>query len=526
MKKLIYIFTISIIILFLHGCSEDFLDTEPQGEWLEENYFINDEQVQLGLNAAYAHLRIQFLSDESIGSGDYCSQMILSNLRSDDSNVGGQRLGDGASMEEIGHFSLTTTNLPVYYRWFACYSGINRCNLIVNNPEYESDLLPILQAEAKYLRAYFYFQLVQFYGEVPLILTSLSQDEYGQERKSVEVVFDQIVEDLETAIELLPEKSQRSANEVNKATKGAAKTLLGKVYLTMASPYHNLGTEYYQEAANVLQEVIESGEYELEEDYDMIWNITHEHGIESIFEIDYSDVSQVEGWWNGIHASGSVDIQFQGPRVDNGGDTLSFGYGFNLPTQSLIAAYTNAGDSVRAYGTLLTEEFINSVGGSVSDYPPTFAGAYDKKHASWTYLFASPSDRWRWGTNERIYRYADVLLMAAEALNRKSSPDDATAREYVNQVRARAMLDPISSTGIELFEAIKLERRLELAMEGHRFFDLVRWGIAAETINSWRVNDGIDDIVREFKEDRDELFPIPYYDIVNSGFTLTQNNGY
>ncbi|MBN1598723.1 MAG: RagB/SusD family nutrient uptake outer membrane protein [Bacteroidales bacterium] len=524
MKNLTYILFI-LMIIFLGGCSEDFLDTNPQGEWLEENYFINDEQVELGLNAAYAHLRIQFLSDESVGSGDYCSQMLLSNLRSDGSNVGGQRLGDGASMEEIGHFTLTTTNLPVYYRWFACYSGINRCNLVINNPDYESDLLPVLQAEAKYLRAYFYFQLVQFYGDVPLILTSLSQDEYGQARRSVEDVFNQIITDLETAVDILPEKSERVANEINRATKGAAKTLLGKVYLTMASPYYNLGTEYYSEAAVILQEVIQSEEYDLEEDYDMIWNRNYEHGTESIFEIDYSAVSQVEGWWNGIHASGSIDIQFQGPRLDaGGGDTLSAGWGFNLPSQDLQDAYAGAGDSLRAHGTLLTEEFINSVGGSVTDYPPTFAGAYDKKHTTWSYMFTG--NRWRWETNERIYRFADVLLMAAEALNRKNGPDDATAREYVNRVRARAMLDPVTESGDALFEIIKLERRLELAMEGHRFFDLVRWGIAAETINQWRINDGIGDIVREFKENRDELFPIPYYDIVNSGFTLIQNQGY
>ena len=526
MKASIYILTSLLLISNLIGCSENWLNTKPQGEFLEDNYYSNDDQVLRGLSAAYAQLRVQLLWNENI-SQEYCSYMLLANLRADDSNVGGQQLGDRPSLEEVGNYTLTSSCIPVYYRWFSCYNGINRCNLVINNPKYSSEMLPSYQAEAKFLRAFYYFQLVNFFGEVPLILGELSPENYYQKRVPVKDVFLQIEQDLLAAIEILPLKSERVPIERNRASKGAAQTLLGKVYLTMASPFYNLGNDYYQKAADVLKEVITSNEYQLENNYDDIWKIDHEHGVESIFEIDYSSaVNPQTAWYNGLEASGSIDIQQQGPRLNGISDTLSYGWGFNLPSKSLIKAYEDAGDSVRKFGTCLFESFINKSGATVTDYPPTYAGAYDKKHTTWLYLLDRQNSIWGWGTNERIYRYADVLLMEAEALNKKNNPDDVSALIYINQVRSRASLDPLNSSGDILFEEIKKERRLELAMEGHRLFDLIRWGIAAESMNKHRQDDGITDIKREFKKGIHELFPIPQIEIVNSNFVLTQNNGY
>lgn len=526
MKGIIYLLLGFLVLIDFSGCSKDWLNTTPQGEFLEENFFSNDDQVLQGLSAAYAQLRVQLLDDENIGQ-EYCSYMLLANLRADDSNVGGQRLGDRPSLEEVGEYTLTSSCIPVYYRWYSCYCGINRCNLVINNSKYTSENLPVYQAEAKYLRAFYYFQLVNFYGDVPLILDELSPSEYDQERMPVKKVFAQIEKDLTEAILILPLKSKRIQAEKNRASKGSAETLLGKIYLTMASPYYNLGIEYYQKSADVLIDVINSDEYQLEPNYDDIWKESHEHGIESIFEIEYSSaVNPGNAWFNGLEASGSVDIRQQGPRLNGISDTLASGWGFNLPSKSLLKAFDDAGDSVRKNGTCLSEDFIIKSGATIVNYPPTYAHAYDKKHTSWLYLLDPKNGDWGWGTNERILRYADVLLMMAEDLNRKSSPDDGQALLYINQVRKRAGLMSLQTTGDQLFEDIKRERRLELAMEGQRLFDLVRWGIAAETMNKQREDDGITDIKAEFQKGVHEHFPIPEIEIVNSNNKLTQNNGY
>ncbi|MBA7479983.1 SusD-like protein P2 [subsurface metagenome] len=525
--KSIQINTILIIILtaITISCSKEWLETEPQGVYLEGNFYQNDEQVLQGLAAAYAHLRIQMLNESQFGQ-DYCSANFLLNMPSDEANVGGQFLGDWITLEEVGHFTLTSENRPIYYRWFSDFNGINRCNLVINNPEYESEILTIMQGEARFLRAYYYFELVRMFGPVPLITSTLAPTEYEQTNSSLEELFNQMEEDLLMAIEVLPRKSEWEYASRNRASIGAAQALLGKVYLFMASPYYNFGSEYYNEAAEILEDLIALGEYELEPSYGDIWTLSHEHGIESIFEIEFSSVSNREGWWNGLQASGSVDCQMSGPRLNLPSTVYASGWGFCIPSQSLINAYTAAGDSARRSSTCLFVSEIQESGGTVTDFPQTFANAYNKKHTTRLSEQSADNARWGWPVNERILRYADVLLMAAEVHNRKNSPDDSKALEYVNQVRERAKLDPVSFTGNELFTAIQNERRLELALEGHRFHDLVRWGIAAETINAYRESDNLQTVLSIFIKGKHEVFPIPAIEIVNSGFQLNQNPNY
>jgi len=446
---------------------------------------------------------------------EYCSANFLANFPSDDANVGGSSLNDRAGLQPLGTYRWTSENLPIYFTWQKCYYGINRCNLVINNPDYESENLPIFQAEAKFLRAYYYFELVRFFGDVVLYTENLSPAEYIQGRKPKEEVFAQIEQDLLDAIDLLPTKTQRNPVDHCRADRGAAQSLLGKVYLFMASPYYNMGREYYQMAADIFDEVIGSGIYDLEKNYDNIWNLNYEHGIESIFEIEFSEGSDLEGWWNGLQASGNVDVQMCGPRLDASSDTLSGGWGFDIPSQSLIDAYNNNGDQIRKEATCLSEAFIQSTGGTVnqSQTPPTYVGFYSKKRTTWSYIQFSPSPRWQWPTNERIIRFADVLLLAAEALNRKDAPNDVLALDYVNLVRDRVNLDPISGSGDDLFEKIKLERRLELAMEAHRFHDLVRWGNAGQVLGPLGFTAGVH-----------EIYPIPNTEVIVG--ELEQNPGY
>lgn len=512
MKK-IAVYTLLIgIFVSINSCNKEWLELEPQGVFLEENFYQNDQQTFQGLVGAYSFLRIKLMNSPA---QEYCSANLLCTWPSDNASVGGSGLNDRMQLQVLGTYQWDSENLPVFFTWQKCYYGINRCNLVLHNPDYESENLVQYQAEAKFLRAYYYFELLRFFGDVVLFTENLTPEEYIQERKPKAEVFAAIEQDLLEAIDLLPTKIQRNPADYGRATKGAAQALLGKVYLFMASPFYNLGTEYYQKAADQFAKVISSGEYQLEENYDNIWNVNYEHGVESIFEIEFSERSELEGWWNGRQASGNIDVQLCGPRLDATSDTVSGGWGFDLPTEDLINTFNAEGDQVRFDGTCLTEQFIQSTGGTLNQtqIPPTFAGSYSKKRTTWSYLFFSPSSRWRWPTNERVIRYADVLLMAAEALNRKDGPDDGTAVQYVNQVRERVGLDPISGGGDDLFEKIKLERRLELAMEAQRYHDLIRWGDAGNVLGP-----------RGFITGVHEVYPIPNAEIIAAG--LQQNPGY
>jgi len=181
-----------------------------------------------------------------------------------------------------------------------------------------------------------------------------------------------------------------------------------------------------------------------------------------------------------------------------------------MVSQDLIAAYDAEGDSERKYGTAYGEDFLTSIGASSWEQPEGYTGWYSKKRAPWAHLTSESSPEWNFETNERMIRYADVLLMCAEAYLQSGTGNPLP---LVNQVRERAMPDnPLSAVTME---DIKLERRLELAMEGHRFFDLVRWGDAASELGEFG-----------FIENKHEVFPIPQSEIDNSNGALLQNNNY
>ncbi|PLX14328.1 MAG: RagB/SusD family nutrient uptake outer membrane protein, partial [Marinilabiliales bacterium] len=387
-----------------------------------------------------------------------------------------------------------------------------RANVVILNADPEaSQKSKEYVAEAKFLRAYFYFELVKFFGDVPLITTQLGAGEYNQERTAAALVYEQIVTDLQAAI---PDLAV-APSEKYRATKGAAQALLGKVYLFMASPTYQQrysfelsATDYYQLAATQFQEVINSGRYELEPNYDDIWRYEFEHGVESIFEIEYANIVRGGDWDNGRVNGGNIDVQMSGPRSIST-DTLNAGWGFDMVTEDLIAAYDAEGDAVRKDGTAYGEAFLTSIGASGWDQNDGYTGWFSKKRAPWTHITWNSDAVWNYETNERVIRYADVLLMMAEAIVGGAT---GNADLYFNQVRDRAGLADI--TGVSLAD-IKQERRLELAMEGFRFFDLVRWGDAASVLGD-----------RGFVQGKHEVFPIPQEEIINSNNTLIQNAGY
>jgi hypothetical protein len=311
-------------------------------------------------------------------------------------------------------------------------------------------------------------------------------------------VYDTIVDDLTKAIVSLPEKNQYDATELGRATKGAARALLAKVYLFRND---------FENAERLALEVINSGIYGLEEVFTDANGVNGEHGIESVFEIGAVGLENV---------SGNQYANVQGVR-----GTPNRGWGFNRPTPDLRSSFEEGDprmkgtiidlgdviDGVEIIGDASTPDVITDAQGNVIERE-----TYNRK--VWTPGTNVPS---QFGHNRRILRYADVLLMAAEALNENNKPAEALV--YLNQVRERAregnenILPDIDVTNqAELRGLIQRERRNELALEGHRFWDLVRWGLAEQELGPLG-----------FQAGKHELFPVPQNEIDLSQGTMSQN---
>jgi hypothetical protein len=487
------------------------LDIEPKGLKFESNFYQTETEIYQGLIACYSMLQPKYFSGWS-------SYYFLASFPSDDSEVVGGGTSDRPEYHEINNFRTLPTNTAVLQLWRRNYYGINRANLVLQyaDPE-ESAKSKEYVAEAKFLRAYFYAELVKFFGDVVLYTENLGADDYNQKQSPAEDIYAQIITDLTEAIPDLPEKNELTSTDNYRATASAAQSLLGKVYLYMASPYfqerydfEKSATEYYTLAAEQFEDVVELGIYDLEPGYDSIWLFSQEHGIESIFEIEYANLERGGAWDYGRVNGGNIDVQMCGPR-GIATTVLNSGWGFDMVTTDLVAAYDAEGDAVRKNGTTYGESYLASLGVTVSllEKNDGYTGYWSKKRAPWVGITSSSYPEWNYETNERMIRYGDVLLMYAEAMIGSGSGDPTIP---FNEVRKRADLSTKSAVTLD---DIKLERRLELAMEGFRFIDLVRWGDAATVLGS-----------SGFVEGKHEVFPIPQEEIIYSNYTLEQNDNY
>ena len=362
---------------------------------------------------------------------------------------------------------------------------------------------PNILGQARFLRAYYYFELVKWFGDVPLVVDKRIQfgDQFNLDRTPSQEVYAQMELDLIYAADNLPV----SQSDIGRITKGAAQAVLGKVFLYQGK---------YQEAAAALEEVINSGTYSLISDYSTLFENDNENNIESVFEVQYTDLEGA-GFECLQCSEGNVAVGFNGPRAFNGPDFES-GFSFNVPTEEIYNLFDES-DLRRDYAILDIEKFAeenqdynNGSGVSWTEgYEHT--GYYNRKYIPRQGDANIGDQNLTNPNNYRAIRFADVLLMAAEANNK--SGNDAKAQLYLNRVRDRAGLDDITVGGNELTQAIYLERRLELVGEGHHFFDLVRTGRAAAEIEG-------------FTPGKHELFPIPEIEIELTGNRWSQNPGY
>ena len=487
MKFYKYISIIFAIFFSASSCTK-YVDYEPIDDFqiTADVYFNAASDYEAAVVGTYDPLQWMYLN------------ILIGDIASDNSFSGGESATDVIGLQQIDDFTHNPNNDNLTSIWKWLYEGVNRANYLEENKDkIDFSNKAALYGEVYFLRAYYYFELVKFFGDVPLFVDRrlTASDSKTLQRSSKSDVYAQIEIDLQNAISVLP----TAQTQKGRVTKFAAQALLGKVYL-----FQNKFTE----AAATLENVI--GVYSLVTIYGDQFLKSGENSSESVFEVQHTNTSE---WWDWGYTpqgtEGNFGVIHNGPRAFSG-PTYASGWSFNIPASTLFDSF-EAGDTRRDASILDIVAFAESTGATYAEgYKHT--GYFNNKYIPRAGESGAQTEL-NYLTNYRSIRYADVLLMAAEANNR-GGIDDTKAQNYLNQVRTRAFGDAnhnIVATGSTLTQAIWDERNFELSMEGHRFFDLVRTGQAASKLTG-------------FVTGKHEVFPIPQQEIDISG--LTQNPGY
>ncbi|WP_282113319.1 RagB/SusD family nutrient uptake outer membrane protein [Maribacter stanieri] len=571
-KKLIY--STILTCMMLGACSDDFTEIAPTGA-LSDEALQNATGVDLKLTAAYSVLDGERINRQgegvSAGGDNWWTDVIA-----DDAHRGSTD-SDNTELFQLETLDWQTGNSWFLGRWSALFGGVNRCNavleLISQIPDGDFSQQ---KGEALFLRGYYNFELQKFYGNVPFIsVENLTNKEFNQPNPGP--IWAQIEADFQEAMSLL------SSDVVNgRANSWIAEAFLGKAYLYQ---------EKWDDAFTLLNNVASEGPYSLNPEFVNNFNFAGENSSESMFAIQF--VSDDGRSFNG---NGAGTLNFPG------GGPLGTCCGFYQPTQDLVNIYQTDGTGLpllnNYYDTDVTSDYglasFEEDGETPTDFTP-FEGPLDprldytvsRRGIDYNGFGLNPGKEWiragftdisgpylpkkniyqadevdanrgtgGWGSdwsgiNYNVMRFADVLLMAAEAAVEKSTPDLPLALSYVNQVRERAksmtyvqneagdaaaanyQIEPYGTFATQEFarDAVRFERRLEFGMEGHRLFDLRRWGIAQETINAYIAREAEDISQSNYGRfgtytEKFDLFPIPINAIDQSGGVLTQNPGY
>lgn len=464
--------------LFLTSC-QGILDKEPIATYDAGSYFQTEEDAVQALNAAYRSLL--FNND----NGNYYWAFAV--ITSDEAITGGD--GSRAGLVELDAFTYTPRTEEFNSFWKVNFKGVTQCNLVLDNlskVEMDEARRGEIRGEALFLRSYYYFLLTQVFGDVPLFTTVAQPDQLKVPRTPKAEIYAQIAADCEEAAQLLP--TTQPASQAGRATKGAAYALAAKVFL------------YEKNWAKVVEytgKVKALGVHDLMPDYQDNFRKETQNNAESVWEIQHTNLELGVGnfihqWWL------SKKLQ---------------GYGFAEATQEYYDIF-EADDPRRSFTVASNnEQYFGAI------YKNSYASTRHspRKFLQDTSSISQPSDG---DINYTAIRYAEVLLWEAEALNELGRPSEAQGP--LEQVRARARAqaaDPTTALPMitttdqtEMREAIRHERQVELGFELHRFFDLVRWGIA-------------DDVLPDFQTGKHELFPLPQTEI-DLNPALVQNPNY
>lgn len=493
MNKTIYRTVFLVVVsltVFTFSCTDDFVEISPEYSIDSENFFNSESDYYDALVAAYDMLQSTYVN------------VIVGEIASDNTLCGGENPTDVIGWQQIDDMIHTPTNSNLRDIWNWMFAGVQRTNYFMEfKDKTDFDGKEMMIGEIRFLRAYYHFELVKWFGPIPIKEDERFKlgDETTIPRSPVSEVYSHIEADLIYAASVLPV----TPIETGRATRGAAQALLGKAYLYQ---------DKFQDAAAVLENLINDGNYSLVSDFSIIFEHEGENGPESVFEVQYTDV---EGAGFGCLqcSEGNVAVGFSGVRGYEG-PLYSPGFSFNVPVQEAVDQF-EPGDLRKDVTILDIEAWAEETGASYTT-GNEHTGYFNRKYIPRKRRPEAQADLNLTNPNNyRAIRYADVLLMAAEANNR-GGISDTKAQQYLNQVRTRAFNDEnraVTLTGAALTDAIFHERRVELMGEGHRFFDLVRTNQAAGKIDG-------------FVAGKHELFPVPLEEIQFSNGNWEQNPNY
>ncbi len=534
MKKWIYIL---FFVMLGSSCSESFIDKPQLAVQTTDNFYKTQDDAIKAVTAVYNYFQAYDFEVNKFEFGD---------IASDDAEKGGESDNDRPFVKDLEYFRSRSDNLSCRSLWNTCFTAIyhtNNTETHIAKIKMDEQLKDRLIAETRFIRAHFYFYLVNIFGEVPLVIKTLSPDEYHFPKSSKVAIWHQIEEDLIFAKEHLPLKSQYLKSDLGRITKGTAQTFLANAYLFQKK---------WAEAQKEAKEVILSGEYSLEPEFQNLFQIQKtDYGVESVFEVPH--ISTNTGW--GDENEGTVIPVFC--RSRNAG-----GWGFNCPTLDLLNEF-EAGDP-RLVHTILFDGDIFEGEVQFNQYSPS--------HLHSRKVFLTPSERVGFDASDapfnlKTIRYAEVLLIHAEAACENGELQEAQLS--LNQIRRRArgssaidkkvsfknvnkyqvlknqyenydflnynyweannnrenlLPDVTTNDQQTLRMAIRHERRVELAMENKRFYDIIRWGEPETHFHQfaakWKTGKGA-----QFRKNINEIFPIPQ-DELDLNPRMSQNPGY
>lgn len=532
-KNLIVAF---FVLLLVSACDQSFIDRPQLSVQTTDNFYKTEADAIKAVTAVYNYMQAYDFEVEKFEFGD---------IASDDAEKGGESDNDRPFVKDLEYFRSRSDNLACRSMWSICFTAIFQANNTLSNIakiDMNVALKERLIGEVRFIRAHFYFYLINIFGEVPLITQPLA-NEYHMPKSAKATIWDQIEKDLIFARDNLPLKSKYAKADLGRITKGAAQALLANTYLFQKK---------WALAQKEAKEVITSGEYKLEPEFQDLFQVKKtDFGIESVFEVPH--ISTNTGW--GDESEGSVVPIFC--RSRNSG-----GWGFNCPTYDLLAEF-EPGDP-RLVHTFMFD-------GDIFDDEVQF-NQYSPSHLCSRKVFLTPAERIGFDSSDapyniKVIRYAEVLLIHAEAACENGDFQEAITS--LNQIRKRAressaidkkatfknvnkyqvsknqyedykfltynywtansdkqnlLPDIQTSNQAALRQAVRHERRIELAMENKRFYDIIRWGNAENHFHSfaekWKTGKG-----SQFRKNINEIFPIPQ-DELDLNPKMTQNPGY
>jgi hypothetical protein len=528
-----------LLIAILYSCKEDFLEIKPIGEQNSGTFYITQAAGEEAVIAAYSQYNNVSLDKELIMAVDVVS---------DDAEAGGEYVNEVPSYENFNRMTPVTTDGEIRNVYGSLYKSINFANIAIENlpgileldPDADPAVINRLIAECKFLRALGYSYLVRYFGGVPLVDHVLGSDEYFMSRAELIDLYDFMEQDLKDAIEVLPERSAFGAENIGRANKGAAKALMARNLLFESSyAKYYPGDERFQgmterwaDVLDYAEQVINSGEYALlgangeryetwrkpvTNAYRALFTSNGDNSCEGIYEIQ--DIIDGKGW---AAARGNAICQYSAARrvIDSLGNPINSGYwGLDLPADGLVNEFEPGDPRLRA-GIAIegNGDSIEIAGGKryLICYDCSVTNTYLTKYESSAAEFKDvPNTPWHAAPmNIRLIRYADVLLIAAEAAMELGQ--NQKALDYINMIRKRARLCgeegntvPADLTGTVTLDDIIHERRVELYQEGHRYFDLVRWNLATQYLNHY-TEDGYQVI---YEDPKNRFLPLPQDEI-------------